>query len=100
MEFFNKPGGTDYIHEKKDRASQNWKCPLADTATAWALSNSDDVGVNVIFSLQQSLEEAEASVESEEAKSLRIALELQQVKQEIDRRLSEKEEEIENTRPD
>ena len=50
------------------------------------------------FRLQQSLEEAEASVESEEAKGLRIAVELQQVKQEVDRKLSEKEEEIENTR--
>merc|ERR1739848_661987 len=48
--------------------------------------------------LQQSLEEAEAAVETEEAKTLRVTVELQQLKQEVDRRLAEKEEEIDNAR--
>merc|ERR1712131_486567 len=48
--------------------------------------------------LQQSLEEAEAAVESEEAKTLRVTVELQQTKQEVDRRLAEKDEEVDNAR--
>merc|ERR1711990_986966 len=48
--------------------------------------------------LQQSLEEAEAAVESEEGKTLRVSVELQQLKQESDRRLAEKDEEIDNAR--
>merc|ERR1712142_1420884 len=48
--------------------------------------------------IQGHLEEAEASVETEEAKGLRVQVELQQLKQEVDRRLAEKEEEIDNAR--
>merc|ERR1712012_847423 len=48
--------------------------------------------------LQAALEEAEAALEQEENKVLRAQLELGQVKQEIDRRIAEKEEEFENTR--
>ena len=48
--------------------------------------------------LQQALEEAEGCLESEENKVLRAQLELGQVKQEIDRRIAEKEEEFNNTR--
>merc|ERR1712168_507283 len=48
--------------------------------------------------LQAALEEAEAALEQEENKVLRGQLELSQVKQEIDRRIHEKEEEFENTR--
>merc|ERR1711936_1171444 len=48
--------------------------------------------------LQAALEEAEATLEMEENKVLRAQLELAQVKQEIDRRVAEKEEEFENTR--
>jgi len=48
--------------------------------------------------LQAALEEAEAALEQEENKVLRGQLELSQVRQEIDRRISEKEEEFENTR--
>merc|ERR1711990_90667 len=48
--------------------------------------------------LQQSLEEAEAAVETEEAKTLRVTVELQQLKQEVDRRVAEKEEEVDNAR--
>ncbi|OCT60819.1 myosin-4 [Xenopus laevis] len=44
--------------------------------------------------LQSALEEAEASLEHEEAKILRIQLELNQVKGEIDRKIAEKDEEI------
>uniref|UniRef100_UPI00358F4EA9 myosin-1B-like n=1 Tax=Myxine glutinosa TaxID=7769 RepID=UPI00358F4EA9 len=44
--------------------------------------------------LQSSLEEAEASLEHEESKFLRIQLELNQVKGEIDRKIAEKDEEI------
>merc|ERR1719447_372620 len=48
--------------------------------------------------LQSALEEAEGALEQEENKVLRAQLELGQVRQEIDRRLAEKEEEFENTR--
>merc|ERR1712180_526468 len=48
--------------------------------------------------LQAALEEAEGALEQEENKVLRAQLELSQVKQEIDRRIAEKEEEFENTR--
>merc|ERR1712127_372 len=48
--------------------------------------------------LQSALEEAEGSLESEENKVLRASLELGQVRQEIDRKIAEKEEEFNNTR--
>merc|ERR1711920_359862 len=48
--------------------------------------------------LQASLEEAEAAVETEEAKVLRLTVEMSQSKQDFERRLAEKEEEIDNTR--
>merc|ERR1719495_2197121 len=48
--------------------------------------------------LQAALEEAEAALEQEENKVLRAQLELGQVKQEIDRKIQEKEEEFDNTR--
>jgi len=48
--------------------------------------------------LQSALEEAEGALEAEENKVLRAQLELGQVKQEIDRKIAEKEEEFENTR--
>merc|ERR1719376_1667605 len=48
--------------------------------------------------LQSALEEAEATLEMEENKVLRAQLELAQVKQEIDRRVAEKEDEFNNTR--
>merc|ERR1712037_721043 len=44
------------------------------------------------------LEEAEGALEQEENKVLRASLELGQVRQEIDRRIAEKEEEFENSR--
>ncbi|XP_070595888.1 myosin-1B-like [Erythrolamprus reginae] len=44
--------------------------------------------------LQASLEEAEASLEHEEGKLLRVQMELNQVKSDIDRRIAEKDEEI------
>merc|ERR1739846_167309 len=48
--------------------------------------------------LQAALEEAEGALEAEENRVLRAQLELGQLKQEIDRKISEKEEEFENTR--
>jgi len=48
--------------------------------------------------LQAALEEAETALENEENKVLRGQLELSSVRQEIDRRISEKEEEFDNTR--
>merc|ERR1719216_742817 len=48
--------------------------------------------------LQSALEEAEGSLEAEENKVLRAQLELGQVRQEIDRKIAEKEEEFNNTR--
>merc|ERR1711994_182168 len=48
--------------------------------------------------LQSASEEAEGALEQEENKVLRAQLELSQVRQEIDRRVAEKEEEFNNTR--
>merc|ERR1712024_430944 len=48
--------------------------------------------------LQAALEEAEAALEQEENKVLRAQLELGQERQEIDRKIHEKEEEFDNTR--
>merc|ERR1711981_1125704 len=48
--------------------------------------------------LQAALEEAESALEAEENKVLRAQLELGQTRQEIDRKIAEKEEEFENTR--
>merc|ERR1719253_947198 len=48
--------------------------------------------------LQGALEEAESGLEQEENKVLRAQLELGQVRQEIDRKISEKVEEFDNTR--
>ena len=47
---------------------------------------------------QAALEEAEAALEQEENKVLRAQLELGQVRQEMDRKIQEKEEEFDNTR--
>merc|ERR1712036_143819 len=48
--------------------------------------------------LQAALEEAESALEAEENKVLRDQLELGQVKQDVDRKIAEKEEEFNNTR--
>merc|ERR1719305_1327687 len=48
--------------------------------------------------LQAALEEAESAMEAEENKVLRAQLELGQTKQDIDRKIAEKEEEFNNTR--
>ena len=48
--------------------------------------------------LQSALEEAEAALEQEENKVMRAQLELGQVRQEIDKKIKEKEEEFDNTR--
>ncbi|XP_014666990.1 PREDICTED: myosin heavy chain, muscle-like, partial [Priapulus caudatus] len=48
--------------------------------------------------LQAALEEAEAALEQEESKVVRGQLELHQIRQEVDRRLAEKDDEFETTR--
>merc|ERR1711941_22247 len=48
--------------------------------------------------LQAALEEAESAVEVEESKVLRLTVEMSQSKQDFERRLTEKEEEVDNTR--
>merc|ERR1712178_312304 len=48
--------------------------------------------------LQAALEEAEGAVEVEEAKVLRLTVEMSQNKQDFERRLAEKEEEVDSTR--
>merc|ERR1711881_687917 len=53
---------------------------------------------NKKLELQAALEEAEGALEQEENKVLRAQLELSQVKQEIERRIKEKEEEFEGLR--
>uniref|UniRef100_A0A3P8VLA5 Myosin, heavy chain 7B, cardiac muscle, beta a n=1 Tax=Cynoglossus semilaevis TaxID=244447 RepID=A0A3P8VLA5_CYNSE len=48
--------------------------------------------------IQAALEEAEGALEHEESKTLRIQLELNQIKAEVERKLSEKDEEIDSLR--
>merc|ERR1711881_582278 len=48
--------------------------------------------------LQAALEEAEGAVGVEESKVLRLTVEMAQMKQDFERRLTEKEEEVDNTR--
>ena len=48
--------------------------------------------------LESALEEAEAALQQEEAKTARAQLELGAIRQQIDRRIAEKEEEFESTR--
>ena len=48
--------------------------------------------------MQAALEEAEGAVEGEESKVLRLQVEVAQMKQDFERRLTEKEEEIDNQR--
>merc|ERR1739848_575130 len=48
--------------------------------------------------LQAALEEAEGAVETEESKVLRLTVEMSQNKQDFERRIAEKEEEVDNTR--
>merc|ERR1711981_776225 len=48
--------------------------------------------------LQAALEEAEGAVETEESKVLRLQVEMQQNKQDFERRISEKDEELDNQR--
>jgi len=48
--------------------------------------------------VQAALEEAEGAVENEESKVLRLQVELAQVKQDFERRLHEKDEEMDNVR--
>ena len=48
--------------------------------------------------LQSALEEAEATLEQEEAKVQRAQVEIVGIRQEVDRRLAEKDEEFETTR--
>lgn len=50
--------------------------------------------------LQMALEELEAALESEEGKVVKLQLEVTQTKQESDRKLAEKDEELESTRFD
>ena len=47
---------------------------------------------------QAALEEAEGAIENEESKVLRLQIEIAQIKQDFERRLNEKEEEIDNAR--
>merc|ERR1711874_257843 len=60
--------------------------------------NLHDMSKNEKEELQAALEEAETALENEENKVLKGQLELSQVKQEIDRRVHEKEEEFDATR--
>ncbi|XP_037833103.1 myosin-7B isoform X2 [Kryptolebias marmoratus] len=48
--------------------------------------------------IRAALEEAEGTLEHEESKTLRFQMELQQIRTEIDRKIAEKDEEIENLR--
>ena len=50
------------------------------------------------FILQTSLEEAECAIENEESKVLRLQIEIAQMRQDTERRLHEKDEEIDNAR--
>ncbi|XP_040890526.1 myosin heavy chain, fast skeletal muscle-like [Toxotes jaculatrix] len=63
--------------------------------TIHELEKGKKIAENEKAEVQTALEEAEATLEHEESKIMRVQLELTQVKNEIDRKLAEKDEEIE-----
>ncbi|XP_060898840.1 myosin heavy chain, fast skeletal muscle-like [Labrus mixtus] len=63
--------------------------------TIHELEKGKKMAENEKAEIQSALEEAEATLEHEESKMIRIQLELTQVKNEVDRKLAEKDEEIE-----
>merc|ERR1711936_1446247 len=82
-----------------DKVLGEWQSKAADLAAE--ISASQDEGRNYsseLFRLKAAQQEAEATLEMEENKVLRAQLELANVRQEIDRRVAEKEEEFNNTR--
>ena len=88
-----------YVHPQKCNLTYVLRVFQANTSISYFIF------INLILTiqaekeeLQAALEEAEGALEAEENKVLRAQLELGQVKQEIDRRISEKEEEFNNTR--
>jgi len=58
----------------------------------WIISNYS------VLSIQQALDEAEAALEAEETKVMRAQVEVSQIRQEIEKRIREKEEDFDNTR--
>lgn len=82
---------TDEIHDLTDRLGEGGRnVHEIDKARKRLETERDE--------LQSALEEAEAALEQEEAKVQRAQLEIAAFRQDIDRRLAEKEEEFENTR--
>ena len=82
---------TDEIHDMTERLGEGGRnVHEIDKARKRLETERDE--------LQSALEEAEAALEQEEAKVQRAQLEIAAVRQDIDRRLAEKDEEFENTR--
>merc|ERR1719350_1065386 len=82
-----------------DKVVGEWKAKADDLMAELDAAHSEARNYsNERFRLKSALEEAKGSLEAEENKVLRAALELGQVRQEIDRKIAEKEEEFNNTR--
>merc|ERR1719353_2709858 len=82
-----------------DKVVGEWKAKAEDLMAELDAAHSEARNYsNERFRLKSALEESEGSLESEENKVLRAQLELGQVRQEIDRKIAEKEDEFNNTR--
>merc|ERR1719458_872029 len=82
-----------------DKVVGEWKAKADDLMAELDAAHSEARNYsNERFRLKSALEESEGSLEAEENKVLRAQLELGQVRQEIDRKIAEKEEEFNNTR--
>merc|ERR1712123_390296 len=82
-----------------DKVLGEWQSKAADVyAEVEASQNEGRNYSSELFRLKAASEEAEGTLEQEENKVLRTQLELGQVRQEIDRRVAEKEEEFNNSR--
>merc|ERR1711962_48615 len=82
-----------------DKVLGEWKAKADDMMAELEACRSESRNYSSEVSrVKAALEEAEGALEQEENKVLRASLELGQVRQEIDRRIAEKEEEFENSR--
>merc|ERR1712156_1300833 len=82
-----------------DKVVGEWKAKADDLMAELDACHSECRNFNAErFRLQAALEEAESALESEENKVLRAQLEVGQVKQDVDRKIAEKEDEFNNTR--
>ncbi|CAJ0925622.1 unnamed protein product [Ranitomeya imitator] len=84
--------------EASQKESRSLSTELSSSKTIHELEKVKKALESEKGDIQAALEEAEGALEHEESKTLRIQLELSQIKADVDRKLAEKDEEIENLR--